>query len=404
MSTQCKRMVTGSLFLSGALAMSNAVFADGYRNPPPTATGIGKSGVNSVFVDDASAISYNPANLTFQTNASVVVATTLARTENTYSPVPGVSVESEGDWNILPNFYYSQPLGDSGIAVGLGVETPFGQGISWDRSDFVPAATPTNAVPYEARLALVDINPTVAFKVAEEVSIGVGLDLYVSRLDLKAVNGLLVPGPTQIYYDSEAEAYGVGIGGNLGVTWEINEMQRLAATYRSAFEIDYSGDFKVGGFPDADFDTKIKFPNIFTLGYGLQLTDDIRVETMVEWLQWSSNDKQTLEIEGLPPSTIENDWDDTFTIGVGGDWMLDENWVIRAGYAFIETPIPDSTITPLLPDADRHALSLGAGYRAGAHKVDVAYTFSIYDDRDNAASGSYDIDSDLVGVTYSYSF
>lgn len=407
MKMKSRRFLSGSVLVGLVFGLSGLGYADGYRNPPPTAEGIGKSGINSVFVDDASAISYNPANLARQTNASLVVAMTMARTENHYSPAPGIGFESDGDWVALPNIYFSKPIGDSGITWGVGIETPHGQGISWNRSDFIPAATPANTVPYEAQLALIDLNPTVAFQVSDAVSLGFGLDLYLSQLNLKALNGLVVPpplGPGQIYFDTEAEGYGAGLGGNMAITWDINEMHRVAATYRSAFEIDYSGDFKADGVPDSDFDTSMKFPNIFTLGYGVQLTEDIRVETMVEWLQWSNNEKQTLEIEGQPPSTFVNNWDDAFTVGVGGDWQLDENWIIRAGYAFIETPIPDSTITPLLPDADRHAISLGAGYSTGGHGIDVAYTFSIYDDRGSTASGSYEIDSDLVGVTYSYSF
>ncbi len=396
--------VNGAAMVGLSLFLVGNVLADGYRNPPPTAESIGKSGVNSVFVDDASAISLNPANLATQTNTSFVASLTLARTENKYSPAPGVSLESDGDWNVLPNIYFSQPIGDSGIVWGLGIETPYGQGISWNRSDFIPAATPTNTVPYEAQMTLIDLNPTVAFKVSDTISVGLGADIYLSKLNLTAVNGLVVPGPGQIYFDSEAEAYGAGFGGNLGITWDINESQHVAATYRSAVKVDYSGDFKVSGFPDADFDTTMKFPNIYTLGYGIQLTGDIRVETMVEWLQWSNNEQQTLEIEGQPPSTFDNNWDDTFTIGVGGDWQLGDNWVLRAGYAFIETPVPDSTITHLLPDADRHAISVGAGYTRGGHTVDLAYTFSIYDDRDNTATGAYDIDSNLIGMTYSYSF
>ena len=403
MSTIHMRFICSTSF-AAFFALASSVLADGYRNPPPTAEGIGKSGVHSVFVDDASAISYNPANLASLTNASFVGSFTFARTENQYSPFPGVSADSDGDWNVLPNLYYSRPLGDSGMTAGIGLTSPFGQGISWNRSDFIPPGPFTNTVPYEAQLALININPTVAFKLVEDLSIGVGLDMYVSRLDLTAVNGLVItPGPGQIYFDSEVEAYGMGIGGNVGATWDINEAHHVAVTYRSAFEIEYSGDFKVEGTPDVDVDTTIKFPNVYTLGYGVDLNEAFQVEVMVEWLQWSNNEEQTLEIGGAS-QTFENNWDDTFTIGLGGNWALNENWAVRAGYAFIETPIPDSTITPLLPDADRHAFSLGAGYTIGKHTVDAAYTFSIYDDRDNTASGAYEIDSNLIGLTYSYSY
>jgi long-subunit fatty acid transport protein len=64
----------------------------------------------------------------------------------------------------------------------------------------------------------------------------------------------------------------------------------------------------------------------------------------------------------------------------------------------------------VLPDADQNALSLGFGYTTGGHTFDLAYTFSIYADREVSPTendefpGSYEIDSDLLGLTYSYSF
>ncbi len=384
-------------------AMVHGVYADGYRNPPPTAEGIGKSGANMVFVDDASAISYNPANLGMQTNRSLVVAATFAQTETTYSPPLGGSVESDGDWNVLPNIYYSQPIGDKGWVAGLGVNTPYGQGVSWQATDFTIAAyvgAPA-PVPYEASIMFININPTVAFPVHETVFVGVGLDLVYSSLELRALNAT-APFPVPLT-ESEAEGDGWGIGGNMGVTWLPTKRQRVAFTYRSRIDIDYEGDFTFGGASAGDFETTIKYPNIIGIGYGIQLTDDIQVETQLEWLQWSVNDTQTL-VTGPASSTIVNNWDDTFTFGLGGSWAATDSLVVRAGYAFIPSPIPDETVTPLLADEDRHALSLGVGYAFGSHLVDLAYTFSIYDDRDSTPLGAYEVDSNLVGLTYSLSF
>ncbi len=400
-----------SIFLILSVAVGN-VYADGYRNPPPTAEGIAKSGANMIFVDDASAISYNPANLAMQTNRSLVVATTFARTETTYSPAPGVSYESDGDWNVLPNIYYSQPVGKKGWVAGIGINSPYGQGVSWLASDFAalvpPPITPSpTTVPYEASVLFLNINPTIAFPVHETVFVGVGLNVVYSKLELKALNGVSPPPPPVTIVPSEVEGDGWGLGANIGVTWLPTARQRLAVTYRSRVDIDYKGDFEFGGAAAGDFKTTIKYPNSVGLGYGIQLTDTIQLETQVEWLQWSVNDTQTL-VTGPVSSPLVNNWDDTFTFGVGGSWAATESFVVRAGYAFIPSPIPDDTITPILPDADRHALSLGLGYTIGNHTLDAAYTFSIYDDRispaGSIAPGAYDIDSNLVGVTYSLTF
>ncbi|MDZ8118049.1 OmpP1/FadL family transporter [Pontiella agarivorans] len=396
------------LFVSGICAglfvLSRAVMADGYRNPPPTAEGIAKSGVNSVWVDDASAISYNPANLAFQTNQSFVLSTTFARTENTYqNPLAPNAFESDGEWNYLPNIYYALPLGDR-CSVGLGINTPYGQGLSWDKDDFAPFVTaPGVFVPYEAQMMMINFNPTVAAKLTDTLALGAGLNVAYSQLTLKALQG--TPGPT---VEVEGEGDGWGVGANLGLTWNPVEGQRLTLTYRNQMQIDYEGDFKVDGAGAGTFETEIKLPNIIGVGYGFALNDKVQIEALVEWLQWSLNDSQKL-VAGAPAPDLENNWDDTFTFGIGGSWQALDSLVVRAGYAFIPSPIPDETITPLLPDADRHAVSFGLGYTRGAHTIDLAYTVSIYEDRSAPVSnlsgaGIYDIDSNLIGLTYSIAF
>lgn len=402
MRIQGRRLISGSAAFGLAFVLGGSALADGYRNPPPTAEGIGKSGANSVFVDDASAISYNPANLAFQSNKSAVVSATFAKTDNSYyNPLnPAGSVDSQNGWVMLPNLYYSMPTGYKDIAIGLGITTPYGQGIEWAATDVFNPGAPASI--YKAKLALVDFNPTIAFKVTDNIAIGLGADIYYSDLKFDALTTTGGP-PTGA---ATADGTDVGYGGNIGISWQVTDAQRAVFTYRSEVNVDHDGDLNASGIPlvDSSFGLEITFPNTLSVGYGVELTDDIRVECDIEWLEWSSTQSQVANLGANGSLTIPQNWDDTFTFNLGGDWQLDENWVVRAGYAFIESPIPNSTISPLLPDADRHALSLGVGYATGAHTVDVAYTFSIYDDRGMTASGTYDIDSDLVGLTYSYSF
>jgi long-chain fatty acid transport protein len=417
-------------------AMVHGAYADGYRNPPPTAEGIGKSDANKVFVDDASAISYNPANLALQDRASVVADVTFARQETTFeSATTGRSADSDGDWNTLPNLFFSMPVGDSGFAWGLGITTPFGQGISYDENDLVNFGAFTNGLSpaiHDAQISLVNFNPTVAFKLGEHVAIGVGADIFYSKLEFRQYYPWGELGIPAFIYDegnaeAEVDADGYGFGGNLALTWNVTERQRMAFTYRSEVEVRYEGDFEihtvgppvpppVGDFSPAfdttesDFELDIKYPTIIGVGYGIALTDAIHVEASLEWLEWSVNKTLSADLGANGPMDVPQEWDDTFTVAAGGDWRVSDHWVLRAGYAFIETPIPDETSAPSLPDADRHVLSIGLGYTIGGHSLDLAYAYSIYDDRkvDNnqhpAFNGDYDIDSDLLGLTYSYSF
>ena len=384
-------------------AMVQGVHADAYRNPAPTAEGIAKAGANMVFVDDASAISYNPANLARQTNASVVISAAFAQAENTYSPTPGVNIVSDDPWVVLPNLYYSMPAAE-GIVWGLGITTPFGQGVSWDAASLQPPpflVLPDTAILYEAEMAVVNLNPNVAMMLGDSVALAVGLDVFYSQLDFKASvrNGSIFPVDPPPYYDNaEADGDGWGVGGNAALTWMVTENQRVAFTYRSRVDLEYEGDLNM----------EISFPNIFGAGYGIQLTDDIQVEALLEWIEWSVNDVQTATVSGLGTFELVNNWEDTITAAIGGSWDFAEGWVLRTGYSFIETPIPDSTMAPTLPDANRHIIGLGLGYTIAGHTVDLSYAHTIYEDKISPAGspypGSYEIDSNLVGVTYSYSF
>ena len=90
MKNKHKRIGIDKIITAISICLVGSSFADGYRNPPPTAEGIAKSGANMVFVDDASAIFYNPANLAGATNSSFVFSVTMAQTDNNYRlPAPG---------------------------------------------------------------------------------------------------------------------------------------------------------------------------------------------------------------------------------------------------------------------------------------------------------------------------
>jgi long-chain fatty acid transport protein len=57
------------------------------------------------------------------------------------------------------------------------------------------------------------------------------------------------------------------------------------------------------------------------------------------------------------------------------------NWTVRAGIAYDQAPVPDSTRTPRLPDNDRTWIALGAGWDATqALHVDLGYAHLVAKD------------------------
>jgi long-chain fatty acid transport protein len=107
---------------------------------------------------------------------------------------------------------------------------------------------------------------------------------------------------------------------------------------------------------------------------------------------------------------VPQNWKDTWTFGCGADWKATTDLTLRAGYIFLESPVPDETLAPTLPDTSRHVLSVGAGWHHGPSRIDLAYGYSVIADREvtrnqnPAYNGTYESNSHLMSVSYGYSF
>jgi long-chain fatty acid transport protein len=404
--------------------------ADGLRNPPEGAVALGQGGVRLTEGDDATAISHNPANLMDLTEMEFTPTVTFGYSQKKFtSAMLGGESKSEEPWAVLPGIYIAWPL-ESDYAWGLGITTPYGQSTVWDKSSLVSQFS-----PYESSMQTLNINPTFAAKIGKSLYVGVGLDVMDSSLSMNQLYPLskLTGGAINSSADLGFEGSGVGIGGNAGVTWTMTEKQRIALVYRSPISVEYEGDFTIDAgkagagaasalppsvSPQSDFETDIEFPATVALGYGLKITDVLRVEANVEWIEHSTYDQLTLDVgrnnslltQALGSNKIRQNWDDTWTWGLGLDWDVAPNWIVRSGWTYLPTPVPSETLTPYQAEGDTHILAAGLGYTVKNHKIDLAYAYSLMEDRTIANNqnpyynGTYEFEAHLLSVSYSCSF
>jgi long-chain fatty acid transport protein len=168
----------------------------------------------------------------------------------------------------------------------------------------------------------------------------------------------------------------------------------------------------------SEVDTTFKFPTILALGYGIRLTETLRAETKVEWLQFSRYKNMGIHagensalIQSLGLENSPQNWNDTWTFGLGADWDFVPHWTLRAGYLYIQSPTPDSTFAPTALDVDQSVVSAGLGYQRGHHAVDLAYALGLFSTRNVGynqvpfyQNGTYDFEGHLIALTYTYTF
>lgn len=423
-----KSKSSGWLVGVSLMCAGSCVWANGFRNPPAGAEALARGGAKIAQADDPSAVEHNPAAMTELKKPEAMAALTIINTHTDFESPMG-SASTRDSWKYLPNLFAVLPSENNSLAFGLGVTTPFGQSTVWNQDGAF-----RYTAPYSAELTVINVNPALALKVNDQFSVAAGLDVYLSRLDIKQImpwsmlTGVRMPDGTV-----HLEGDGAGVGANAAVMYHPTKAQSLALTVRSPVKVDYSGSSEFEGFPagaqalglspSSDFDSSIEFPMILGLGYGIALTDTLRIEADVEWVQFSRYDSLSLDAANnnpllngpaarnpLAPMVVNQNWKDTWTFGCGADWKVTTDLTLRAGYIFLESPVPDETLAPTLPDTSRHVLSLGAGWHHGPNRIDLAYGYSVIPDREvtrdqnPAYNGTYESNSHLMSVSYGYSF
>jgi long-chain fatty acid transport protein len=63
-----------------------------------------------------------------------------------------------------------------------------------------------------------------------------------------------------------------------------------------------------------------------------------------------------------PDNVTEEDWHDTMFVAAGVTFRPNNRWSLRAGLAYDQSPVPNRTRTPRIPDNDRLWVSFGLTY------------------------------------------
>lgn len=412
------RPCLGVCLAVASLAWPSGEAAEGVRALPDSAEALGMVGGRFTLSEDPSVVRSNPASLVKFDEAAFQLNFQAWHGDTDFTRLDGRSDSMIHPWKLLGGLNVVYPISDT-LTAGVGVSAPFGLSIDWRRDGIFRYLAPS-----EALLQTIAVNPAVGIRLTERLSLGLGADIFYSRLKLEqAFPWSLVTGTAARDGDMVFDGDGWGLGGYMGLNFEINDDHRIALTGRLPVEVDYEGDFTVTHVPGAlsdtfatrtQFESQIEFPGSVGVGYGWDLTERLSLGIDFEWIQNSSHDDLPLSIGRnqamLGTDGLDLGWKDSFSTGFGLQYQVNENLKLRSGYLYSESPLRDETYTPAVPGNDRHMLSVGAGYEWGKNTIDLSYTYLPFESRSvrGAAQPGFDGDYEyrwhVVGISYTRKF
>ncbi|HKG93622.1 MAG TPA: outer membrane protein transport protein [Gemmatimonadaceae bacterium] len=347
----------------------------------------------------------------------------------------GTVFEGDVPWEFPPHAFLNYSFGDrfkyrwaSRVALGLGVYVPYGLTSQW-HSDFIGRFS-----AQKASLQTIYVQPNLSFEVIPgRLSLGGGpvfghstlelrqsLDLADQRLPTGATFGQIGIARGTEFGRAELKGDGTAWGAHFGAHARLTPTINVGVRWLWSMYFDYTGDatfrrvptalvlsgqlrapdgsvalpagtildtvlaknFATGGLlVDQDVTTAIKHPGQVQFGIGYTGLEGTQIGIDGQWIRWSDFDALPVNFAG--PARVSNralieDYEDSWSFRVGAErnfaGLFKNGFAGRIGYSFVQTPAPDVTVTPLLPDQDRNNFALGVGVPLGRNwAFDASY-------------------------------
>jgi long-chain fatty acid transport protein len=284
---------------------------------------------------------------------------------------------------VVPSSFATCQVSDK-LYVGLGINAPFGLVTKPDVTGW--AGSPFGIT---SKIVSADINPTVAYKLTPELTLGVGAQIEYFTIDLTHASFNSIFGPVNGARGFDADSW--GFGATVGVLWQPSGGTSIGLGYRSRVATDVSGDYTRGpglmsGPPFSTTATaSLTLPDEVTLSARQYLNPHLALLATIEWQNWSRLQNVTATSAGCGPGgvceVLNLNYRDGWFYAIGAEYAVSPALKLRTGIAYETSPIENATRDILLPDSNRFHLSAGASYKVTDKVVvDLGYSHLFFQD------------------------
>jgi len=360
--------------------------------------------------DPLGAMAANPAGLAFLDSAEFNLGIDAGILNGHFSK-PGVS---SGDLDNSPHAFpegaIAFPFQSLPVTIGLSVTPDSLLLADWHYAD--PPGGLGGNISYgnqddKSEIFLLRSALGASVKINSQWSLGAsaGLLYNENRLIAPYIFQNLSPAGDQKYDGAKTllDLRTTGLGWNVmaGLLFKATSNLEFGVSYKSASTVNTTGG--ASGDPYAQFGVqpgvlafhynaavKNKFPQEINAGASWKFLPKWRTAVQVDWIGWSdafnslpislssgSNSKVNGVLGSSFSDNVPLNWSDEFVYRVGFEYELTERFSLRAGYAYGDSPVPDSTLLPLTAAIMEHTFTAGVGYHWRWLQMDLAYQYAL---------------------------
>ncbi|MCT8572262.1 outer membrane protein transport protein [Glaesserella parasuis] len=342
---------------------------------------------NAAVADNASVVATNPALMTkfkqVEISAGGVYVDADVDVEGSFKgsfnrTVNGREIPSSATGNanakdiipsaIVPNLYVVAPISER-FAVGGGVNVNYGL-----KSEFEKTYS-AGVLAGKTKLSAVNYNFSSAYDLGYGFSFGAGLNAVHAKATLERHFGALNPmAPTATASRLKGDKW--GFRWNVGLTYDINENNRLGVAYHSPVDLRFKG--KYVGTQSANVEIpgrlNLELPAYWEISGYHKLTEKLAVQYSYKKTHWNSfQELRAIDNNGKVLLQKDKKFNNNSRIALGVSYDVIEALTLRAGIAYDESAsVAHPSIS--IPDTYRTWYTLGATYRFTPNlSVDLSY-------------------------------
>ncbi|MDO9730350.1 outer membrane protein transport protein [Glaesserella parasuis] len=375
---------------------------------------------NAAVADNASVVATNPALMTkfkqVEISAGGIYVDANVDVEGSFN---GRAIPSSATGNananakdiipsaIVPNLYVVAPISER-FAVGGGVNVNYGL-----KSEFEKTYS-AGVLAGKTELSAVNYNFSSAYDLGYGFSFGAGLNAVHAKATLERHFGALNPmAPTATASRLKGDKW--GFGWNVGLSYDINENNRLGVAYHSPVDLRFKGKYvgRESNYVEIPGRLHLELPAYWEISGYHKLTEKLAVQYSYKKTHWNSfQELRATDNNGKVLLQKDEKFNNNSRIALGVSYDVIEALTLRAGIAYDESAsVAHPSIS--IPDTDRTWYTLGATYRFTPNlSVDLAYAHlrgsknTFTESQVTSAVGEFKVKStaNLYGLNVNYKF